>query len=45
MTAHSPLRLALLAAALSVLPVSALTYGPELTSGMAAASGKALWKP
>lgn len=28
----------------SGLPVSALTYGPELTGGMAAASGKALWK-
>ena len=28
----------------SSLPVSALTYGPELTGGMAAASGKAVWK-
>jgi len=28
----------------SGLPVSALTYGPELTGGMTAASGKALWK-
>lgn len=28
----------------SSLPISALTYGPELTGGMAAASGKAVWK-
>lgn len=28
----------------SSLPVSALAYGPELTQGMAPASGKAVWK-
>jgi flagellar biosynthesis protein FlhF len=28
----------------SGLPVSALAYGPELTGGMVAASGKAVWK-
>ncbi|OLN28043.1 Flagellar biosynthesis protein FlhF [Desulfovibrio sp. DV] len=28
----------------SSLPVSALTFGPELTGNMAAASGKAVWK-
>ena len=28
----------------SSLPISALTYGPDLTGGMAAASGKAVWK-
>jgi flagellar biosynthesis protein FlhF len=26
------------------LPVSVLTFGPELTQGMAPASGKAVWK-
>ena len=28
----------------SCLPVSALTFGPELTQGLAPASGKAVWK-
>ena len=28
----------------SSLPISALTYGPDLTGGMAAATGKAVWK-
>jgi len=28
----------------SALPVSVLTFGPELTQGMAPASGKAVWK-
>jgi len=28
----------------SSLPVSALAHGPELTHGMAPASGKAVWK-